>query len=327
MPRVTILVAVYNAEPFLRQCLDSLIGQTLADVQVVCIDDGSTDGSLTVLRSYSLRDTRVEVIHLDKNQGQAHARNEGLLRARGDMVCFVDADDWLSPDALQLAVNEADNHPDADSVLFDVHYEYADGRSEPYPMQPFEQLTGEEAFRRSLDWSIHGVYLVRTSLHRQYPYDETCRAYSDDNTSRLHFLASRNVRCCRGVYHYRQHNASTTHAVSVRRFDFLRANESMKQQLTTIGASEAVMRQWETVRLLTLVDLYMFYHCHGGQLPPADRSLGLKELHRVWGTLERRLLNKCTSHKFGYRPMPCWLLFRAQEWLYFTMRDLTGKNH
>ena len=51
MPRVTILVAVYNAEPFLRQCLDSLIGQTLADVQVVCIDDGSTDGSLTVLRS------------------------------------------------------------------------------------------------------------------------------------------------------------------------------------------------------------------------------------------------------------------------------------
>lgn len=327
MSRVTILVAVYNAEAFLPQCLASLLSQTLADVQVVCIDDGSTDGSLAVLRDHARRDNRVEVIHLDQNQGQAHARNVGLSTARGDLTCFVDADDWLSPDALQLAVAEIDSHPDADSVLFDVRYEYADGHSDPYPMQPFERLTGEEAFRRSLDWSIHGVYLVRTSLHRQYPYDESCRAYSDDNTSRLHFLASRSVRCCGGIYHYRQHSGSTTYAVSVRRFDFLRANESMKQQLTAAGASPDVMRQWETVRLLTLVDLYMFYHCHDHQLPLADRRHGLQELHRVWGTLDRRLIDRRTSRKFGYRPMPCWPLFRLQEWLYFTLRGLTGKNH
>lgn len=320
MPRVTVLVAVYNAEPWLPRCLDSLRSQTLCDLQVLCVDDCSTDGSLSLLRQYAEGDPRFEVIHLERNQGQAHARNVGLEHARGDLVCFLDADDWFSPDALQQAVSVMDAYADCDSVLFDLRYEQADGSSQPYPMTPFSRLTGEEAFHLSLDWRIHGVYMVRTELHRQYPYDETCRAYSDDNTSRLHFLASRSVRCCTGVYHYRQHFASTTRAVNVRRYDFLRANESMKLQLRQMGAAAEVMRRWETIRLLTLVDVYMFHHYHSRQLPYADRVYGLAELHRVWKTLERNLIDKKISRKFGYRLMPCWTLFRVQECLYFTLK-------
>ena len=108
MPRVTVLVAVYNAEPWLPRCLDSLRSQTLTDIQVLCVDDCSTDGSLALLRQYADGDPRFEVIHLEKNQGQAHARNVGLEHARGDLVCFLDVDDWFSPDALQQAVSVMD---------------------------------------------------------------------------------------------------------------------------------------------------------------------------------------------------------------------------
>ena len=189
MAKVTVLVAVYNASRYLATCLDSLLSQTLADFQVVCIDDGSTDDSLSILCDYADHDPRFEVIHLEQNQGQAHARNVGLKQTKGEFVCFLDADDWLELDALARCVAVFEHHPSAGAVLFEVSMDY-DDHSEYYAMPSYEKLSGEEAFRLSLTWQIHGVYMVRADIHRQYPYDETCKAYSDDNTTRLHYLVS-----------------------------------------------------------------------------------------------------------------------------------------
>jgi len=322
MPKVTVLIAVYNAEAFLPECLDSLLAQTLPDFQAVCVDDASTDASLSVLRDYAARDPRFEVVPLTENQGQAHARNVGLQQARGEVVCMLDADDWLSADALERLYQAFDDN--TDSVLFDVVSVYPD-REEPYPMPPFQRLDGHEAFRLSLTWQIHGLYGVRADIHRRYPYDETCRAYSDDNTTRLHYLASRQVRCCAGIYYYRQHPASVTHQVSVRRFDYLRANESMRRQMQQLGVGQPLLDLYENHRWLNLIDVYMFYHRHVRQLSPSDRRYGLHELRRVWSTVDRRALDAHTAAKFGYRPCRSWTLFRLQEWLYFTLRGLLGR--
>jgi len=323
MPKVSVLVAAYNAEQFLPRCLDSLLCQTLGDIQIVCIDDASTDASLTLLNQYALRDMRIDVLRMEVNQGQAHARNRGLQIAQGEIICMVDADDWLAPDALQLMYEAFDE--ETDCVLFDLVSVY-DDREEPYPMTPFTEQTGEEAFRMSLTWQIHGLYGVRADIHRRYPYDETCRLYSDDNTTRLHYLASRKVRCCTGRYYYRQHPQSATHAVSVRRFDYLRANESMRRQMLEMDVDRSLVAEYENHRWLNLVGVYMFYHVHGHELPSADRRYGLSELYRTWLSIDRSLLRKDTSSKFGYRPCRSWRLFRLQEWLYFTLRGLLGKN-
>ena len=93
MPKISVLVAVYNTAEYLPHCLDSLLNQTLKDVEVVCIDDASTDDSLDILHQYAARDTRLRVIALDENRGQAHARNIGLSCATGDYIGFVDSDD------------------------------------------------------------------------------------------------------------------------------------------------------------------------------------------------------------------------------------------
>lgn len=323
--KVTVLVAVYNAEPTLTKCLDSLLGQTLCDIQVVCIDDGSSDGSPGILYDYASRDPRIEVIALKENHGQAYARNQGLERARGDYTCFLDSDDWLSPDALEQAVEVFTSHPATDCVLFQVEI-VEQGKNRRYPLPPFDVLTGEDAFRKSIDWQIHGVYMVRTSLHRRFPYDDTCRSFSDDNTTRLHYFHSREVRLCQGIYYYLQHSSSTSHVVSVKQFDRLKANESMKEMLVAIKADPVVLRQWEVTRMLVLVDCYMFYHLHAHELPPADRRFALSEMHRVWRNIDRSLLDAPEVKKFGYRPTPCWPLFRLQEWAYFVLRGFLGKN-
>jgi hypothetical protein len=193
-------------------------------------------------------------------------------------------------------------------------------------MPEFDCLTGQEAFRLSLTWQIHGLYGVRTDIHKEHPYDETCRAYSDDNTTRIHYLCSRQVRRCKGVYYYRQHCSSVTHQICVRRFDFLRANESMRLQMQKQGVGKNLLDLYENCRWLNLVDIYMFYHVHGRELPLSDRRYGLGELHRVWATIDRQALKKETVTKFGYRPCCCWTMFCLQEWLYFTLRGLLGKN-
>ena len=190
-PKVSVLVAVYNAEAFLPRCLDSLIRQTLSDIQIICIDDASTDHSLRILNDYAVRDLRIEVIRLPENGGQAHARNVGLQQAKGDIICMMDADDWLSADALERMLATFDETTDC--VLFDLRYVYPD-REERFPLPAFDFMTGEEAFRLSLTWKVHGLYGVRTEIHLQHPFDDTCRSYSDDNTTRLHYLNSREVR-------------------------------------------------------------------------------------------------------------------------------------
>jgi len=329
MSEVSVLVAVYNAERYLPKCLDSLLRQTLRSLQIICIDDASTDGSLSVLREYAERDSRIVVMHLTENSGQAHARNVGLGVAEGRFVAYLDSDDWLAADALESAVAVFDAHPQTDCVLlrFVRHYEDGGDRlDDVYPMPPFEVLSGSEAFELSLDWTLHGCYVARGELFRSYPYDESCRAYSDDNTTRLHYLHSREVRQCGGSYFYRIYPRSVTHAVTVRRFDYLRANMSMKRQLAEMNAGERIMRKYENIRWLTLIDLCMFYHCHGKQLAAADRSHGLEELHAAWSSINREWLDRKWTLKFGYSPMPRWWMFRLEEWLYFSIRGLLGRN-
>ena len=95
MSKVTILVAVYNAERYLAQCLDSLCQQTLRDIQIVCIDDCSTDHSPQILREYAARDSRIVCLRTPVNSGQAVARNLGLTIATGEFTTMLDSDDWL----------------------------------------------------------------------------------------------------------------------------------------------------------------------------------------------------------------------------------------
>lgn len=97
MPIISVIVPIYNAENYLHECVNSILAQTIHDIEVILVDDGSTDGSPAICDAYAQRDSRVQVIH-KPNGRAASARNAGLRLAKGEYVAFVDADDWISPE-------------------------------------------------------------------------------------------------------------------------------------------------------------------------------------------------------------------------------------
>ena len=94
-PLVSVIVPVYKVEKYLRKCLDSLLSQTLEQIEVICVNDASPDGCLDILREYEQKDARVRVIDFPENRGVSAARNAGLDAARGEWVAVADSDDWV----------------------------------------------------------------------------------------------------------------------------------------------------------------------------------------------------------------------------------------
>ncbi len=94
-PKVSVIIPVYNVESYLQRSLDSVINQTLKDIEIICINDGSTDNSLDILKEYASKDKRIKIIDLAVNQGVANARNIALENANGEYVGFVDPDDYI----------------------------------------------------------------------------------------------------------------------------------------------------------------------------------------------------------------------------------------
>lgn len=326
MVEVSVLMAVYNAEQYLCESLDSLLAQTMKSWEVICVDDGSTDRSWAILQQYASKDSRIRIVRLTQNMGQGHARNVGLAKATGSYVAFLDSDDWLAEDALEQIVACFHSDLAVDSVLFRLCYVYPDGRMEPYPGMEFRALSGSDAFVRSLDWKVHGVYVVQGRIHRQWRYDERTAWYSDDNLTRIHYLNSRKVCLSQGVYYYRQHERSVTHRVDVRRFDYLKANMAMKQYLEEIGVSDGILSIYEEQRWLNLVDSYYFYFTYSDRLSERDRKEGLRLMKDTWSSMQTELLPRRLKWKFGYAPLHCsWKMFRLQEQLYFFFRRLLGK--
>lgn len=127
MTMVSIIIPVYNAEKYIEECLDSLLAQTYPDFEIICVDDGSEDRSLEILRRYENQDGRITVL-TQKNQYAGVARNTGMERATGKYLLFLDADDFFCEDMLEQALHEAENKQ-TEILVFDA-YIYDEVRKE-----------------------------------------------------------------------------------------------------------------------------------------------------------------------------------------------------
>lgn len=119
LPKVSVIIPIYNSEKYLTKCLDSIISQSLEDIEIICIDDCSTDSSLKILKNYEQKDRRIKIIANTKNMKQGGARNKGLEFASAPYVMFVDADDYLTLDAIESFYTTIINN-DSDIVISHV---------------------------------------------------------------------------------------------------------------------------------------------------------------------------------------------------------------
>lgn len=124
-PDVSIVIPVYNVEKYLGECLDSVVRQTLRGIEVICVDDGSTDGSPRILADYAARDPRIRVI-TQQNAGLSAARNAGMGAATGKYIYFLDSDDWIADDAMEKCLSTCEN-ASLDQLVFGCNLHIENG--------------------------------------------------------------------------------------------------------------------------------------------------------------------------------------------------------
>lgn len=159
-PLISVVVPVYNVEAYLERCLDSLAGQSYGNIQVILVDDASPDGSGALCDRYARRDGRFQAVHLPRNGGVSHARNEGIRRAEGEYITFVDPDDYVERDMLErMYANLMETG--ASMCVCGVAREGFGRYASPVPSGPACVLTGGEAWScmllgRPFSWGICG---------------------------------------------------------------------------------------------------------------------------------------------------------------------------
>ena len=145
MAKVSIIIPVYNGEKYLHKCLDSVVNQTLSDIEIICINDCSTDRSSEILNEYAKNDSRFKIINSDKNQGQSISRNIGIDSSSADLIMFIDQDDFYELTACEKAYNQIVKN-DNDFVIFSLYNYYPKKNKKVVfdkRLEPFKEVINE----------------------------------------------------------------------------------------------------------------------------------------------------------------------------------------
>lgn len=252
-PRVSVIVPAYNAERYVGRCLDSLRAQTLGDIEILCVDNGSSDGSRAVLAEHAAADGRVRVLD-EPTPGVSAARNAGLAAARGEFVAFADADDFADERYLELLVEKAQAERAAMTICGFDEFSAADGGAGafvPREICPESSLYGR-AFSLE-DAPCLSVHIVTPNVWRIL-FD---RGFVEENALRFPeglrtaedlvfiyralFRAPRIALVPQRLYHYRR-DASGSLTRQDRGGDAARALKLVRDDLDAVGATPARMR-------------------------------------------------------------------------------------
>ncbi len=243
-PKVSVIVPIYNVQDYLRQCLDSVIGQTFSDYELILVDDGSTDGSGLICDEYDNKDKRVKVIH-QENAGLPAARKVGIEHSQGEYVLYVDADDWVDDNHLDILVRKAEQE-EADVVICGFYFEFP--RKQVKSVNSPASLTGKGVIIESFKNSIHaGVVfkLIRRSLFTDYHISFPRYNYFEDmylsTGLLLHTEKIASTGC--STYHYRYNPLSLTniHNPSIRfekYYEFIHNMEDLSEKYALLDDKE-----------------------------------------------------------------------------------------
>ncbi len=208
---ITVIVPVYNVERYLPRCLDSIVHQTYEELEILLIDDGSTDSSGEICDRYAINDPRIHVVH-QKNAGAGAAKNTGLRIATGEYLAFVDSDDWIEPDSLEY-MHELMSENGSDIVHCCFSLEYTD-RSEEQITHTHRETVDRIEFLRRLteDWTCALLWdkLFRRCLFNGVFFEEGRVIDDEFFTYRGVMNANRILIDNKIVYHYRQRRSSAT---------------------------------------------------------------------------------------------------------------------
>jgi glycosyltransferase involved in cell wall biosynthesis len=215
---VSIIVPVYNMSEYLNRCLDSLINQTLKNIEIICINDGSTDNSPEILNEYAKKDNRIKVIN-QQNKKLSITRNVGIKAAKGEYIGFIDADDYIDSDFYEKLYKKAKND-NADIVRAPYYWVYPNGKKRP---EPINKVIQEKAERNeNLNFNEHSVIIwnavYNTDFINSYNilFDtEDIKAEDIMFTARCQLFAQNIKSVGDTFYYYMQDNPNSTKTINI----------------------------------------------------------------------------------------------------------------
>jgi len=293
--KVSIIVPVYNAEKFLDRCLESIALQTYAHLEIILVNDGSTDQSGEICDEFARQDNRVKVIH-KKNGGLSSARNAGLDIASGDYVFYLDSDDYLAKDCIERAVEISLNHL-ADIVILRMKYIPEDVNDEIAEEEEIREIVmlPEQAIEASLYQEKFSccapskLYSVKIAKEVRFPIGKL----SEDLATCHIFLskAAKIVYSSQIGYYYRQQKSSIMHTFNPRRMDAMvwaDQIETFCREKYPAILSAAKCRAFN-VAIHLLLDL------------PNDREVHHKYYPMLWKAIRRTRISVLLNPKARFR--------------------------
>lgn len=220
-PKITIIIPVYKVEPYIRKCVESIIGQTYRQIEVILVDDGSPDNCGAICDEYARADSRIIVIHTE-NEGVYIARNKALDVATGDYLMFVDSDDWVEPEFCETALRLAlENNVQMVAFKFNLVFADRDGSimdKRPRAFHETGYMEASEAVRHLIFRDSMGNYLwnklYKRSLFDGVRFPEG-RVLQDQAVVYLMMLRAGRIYVSDAVlYNYLQHPGSITDTIS-----------------------------------------------------------------------------------------------------------------
>ena len=238
-PKISVIVPVYNTEKYLERCVKSLINQTLKDIEIILVDDGSPDGSGALCDEYARKDARVKAIHKE-NAGQGLARNDGIKAAASKYICFLDSDDYYELNACEVLVNTMEG-TDADICSYGYRLDDPDGNLVKCPKVNNREYVGEEVrdkfilhyFGDSMkDEELRGVSSCMSVFKRSITVDNDINfpservVSSEDTAFCLEFCRyiKKAVTISDVLYHYCQNEGSFSQAYNPNRLRLMKAH-------------------------------------------------------------------------------------------------------
>ncbi|MGW1029899.1 bifunctional glycosyltransferase/CDP-glycerol:glycerophosphate glycerophosphotransferase [Streptomyces sp. NPDC002577] len=226
MPRLSVIVPVYNVQGYLAECLDSVLGQSFTDIEVIAVDDCSPDHSGTILDEYAARDPRIRVIHLPENGGLGRARNTGVAQATGDYLLFIDSDDTYPPGSLRAITERLALTDDPDVLVFDHARTSWKGRGGRSTTRDLLESAGAATFNVSERPEFLHLFLIacnkafRREFFVRHGFAFAPGLYEDAPVSYQVMIRAERIACLpRVCYEYRRREGAITHTPGRRHFD------------------------------------------------------------------------------------------------------------
>lgn len=226
MEKVTVIVPVFNADQYLEKCLDSIVNQTYQNLEILLINDGSTDGSAKICEFYRQKDSRIRLIHKKLGGGGVGAaRNTALPLVTGDYILFVDNDDWLELDHIELLYQSLIETGSDIAVAnfteffeerstFGFHLTSDDYFQTVYHPKEWFEKQYEGSFSFSQCFTVPWCKLYRATIFEGIVYPEDEKVEDDYTTWKLYLMANRIVYSNQAIYYHRKRSTSVTKTVN-----------------------------------------------------------------------------------------------------------------